>query len=58
MKKCLSIIILSVFVISILGSVSPDIKSTVMNWTGSQKYASTLLPSPPEFQVNQNLAKK
>ena len=53
----LSIIILSVFVLSILGSVSPDIQSKVMNWTGGQKYASTLLPAPPDFQLNKNLAK-
>ena len=58
MKRYLAIIILSVFVISIMGSVSPEIKSTVMNWTGGQKYASTLLPAPPDFQVYKNLAKQ
>ena len=58
MKKYLAIIIISVFVLSIMGSVSPEIKSTVMNLTGGQKYASTLMPSPPEFQTNKNLATK
>ena len=58
MKKYLALIILTVFVISIMGSVSPEIKSAVINWTGGQKYASTLLPSPPEFQTNKNLATK
>jgi hypothetical protein len=57
MKKCLSIIILAVFIISIMGSVSPEVKSYVKNWSGEQKYASTLLPSPPEIQTNKNLAK-
>jgi hypothetical protein len=58
MKKYLAIIILGVFVISLMGSVSPEIKSYVKNWTGDSKYASTLLPSPPEIQTNHNLAKK
>jgi len=58
MKKTLAIIILSVFVISLMGSVSPSIQSHVKNWTGGQKYASTLLPSPPAIQPNQNLADK
>jgi len=58
MKKCLAIIILTVFVISIMGSVSPEVSSYVKNWTGDQKYASTLLPSPPEIQTNTNLAKR
>jgi len=57
MKKSLAIIILSVFVISIMGSVLPEVKTTVMNWTGGQKYASTQLPAPPEIQLNQKLAK-
>ena len=58
MKKCLSIIILSVFVLSMLGSVSPEIKTYVKSWTGEQKYASTLLPSPPQIDTNKSLAKK
>jgi hypothetical protein len=57
MKKSLAIIILSVFVFSIMGSVLPGVKTTVMNLTGGQKYASTQLPAPPEFQMNQKLAK-
>ena len=57
MKKILSIIILSVFVISIMGSVLPEVKVTVMNWTGGQKYVSTQLPAPPAMQMNQKLAK-
>ena len=56
-KKSLAIIILSVFVISIMGSVIPEVKTTVMNFTGGQKYASTHLPAPPEVQMNQKLAK-
>ncbi len=58
MKKYLAIIILSVFVISIMGSVSPEINSYVKNLTGDQKYASTKLPSPPAILTNQNLAEK
>ena len=58
MKKYLSIIILSVFVLSIIGSTSPEIKSTIIKWTGDQKYASTLIPNPPEVQTIKNLANK
>jgi len=58
MKKSLAIVILSVFVLSIMGSVLPEVKVTVMKWTGGQKYASTLLPAPPEMQMNQKLAEK
>jgi hypothetical protein len=58
MKKCLSIIILSFFVLSMIGSVTPEVKSYVKVWTGDQKYASTQLPSPPSIQASQNLAGK
>ena len=58
MKKFFAIIILTVFVISIMASVSPEVSSYVKNWTGDQKYASTLLPSPPEIQTERNLANK
>jgi hypothetical protein len=58
MKKFFAIIILTVFAISIMGSVSPEINSYVKSWTGEQKYASTILPSPPEIQTNNNLANK
>jgi hypothetical protein len=58
MKKILSITILTVFVLSIMGSVSPEIKSYVIKMTGDQKYASTLLPNPPDIQDNKNLAEK
>jgi hypothetical protein len=58
MKKYLAIIILTVFVLSIIGSVSPEIKSYVTKLTGNQKYASTLLPNPPAIKTIDNLAKK
>jgi hypothetical protein len=58
MKKCLSIIILTVFVLSMMGSVSPEIKSYVISWTGEKKFASTHLPSPPQLNTNENLAKQ
>jgi hypothetical protein len=58
MKKSLAIIILSIFVLSIMGSVLPEVKVTVLKWTGGQKYASTQLPAPPEMQLNQKLAQK
>lgn len=57
MKKCLSIIILTVFVLSIAGSVSPEVKSYVISWTGGEKYASSILPAPPPMKMNKNLAK-
>lgn len=57
MKKFLIIIILSVFVLSIMGSVSPKVKSYVENFTGDTRYASTMLPAPPDIQLNNDLAK-
>lgn len=56
MKKILGIIILSAFIISIMGSVSPGLKTYVIKYTGDQKYASTQLPLPPTIENNQNLA--
>jgi hypothetical protein len=58
MKKYFAIVILTIFVLSVMGSVSPEIKSYVKNWTGDQKYASTSLPAPPEMPVDGNLATK
>ena len=58
MKKYLSIILLSLFVLSIMGSVSPTIKSQIIDLAGGQKYASTQLPVPPVMYSNKNLADK
>ena len=56
MKKLLSIIILSVFVISIMATASPVFKAEVQNLKNSPKYASSHLPIPPAIDLNQNLA--
>ena len=56
MKRVLGIIILSVFVISLVGSVSPGFKAQVIKLTGDQKYASSQLPLPPTMEMNKNLA--
>jgi hypothetical protein len=58
MKKFLALIILTVFVLSILGSVSPEIKTFVTKLAGDHKYASTILPNPPDIKTIDNLAKK
>ena len=58
MKRVLGILILSVFVISLIGSVSPDFKAQVIKLTGDHKYASTLLPAPAPLEMNKNLAGK
>ena len=58
MKKSLAIIILSVFVISLMGSVLPEVQSIVVNWDDGQKYASSNLPTPPVNKPIDNLAKK
>ena len=58
MKKYFAIAILTMFVLSLMGSVSPEIKTYVKSWTGDQKYASTALPAPPEMTMDGNLAKK
>jgi hypothetical protein len=59
MKKFFGIAILIVFVLSVMGSVSPEINSFVKNLTGDKKYASSsLLPAPPELPTDGNLATK
>jgi hypothetical protein len=58
MKKYCAIVILTIFVLSLMGSVSPGISSYVKNLTGDKKYASTILPAPPETNSDKNLAKK
>ena len=58
MKKFLSIILLSLFVLSIMGSISPTIKSQIIDFAGGQKYASTQLLVPPAMNSNKNLADK
>jgi hypothetical protein len=58
MKKYLAIAILAVFVISIMGSVSPKFQSSVKILSGNQKYVSTILPAPPEMVKETNLAIK
>ena len=57
MKKILAIIILSIFFISILGSALPEVNLIVLRMSSDQKYAITQLPSPPQIQMNKNLAK-
>ena len=56
MKKILGIIILGVFILSILGSVSPKFESYVLKLAGDQKYAYSQIPLPPTIENNQNLA--
>ena len=56
MKKILGLIILTAFIISIMGSVSPGLKTIVTKYTGDHKYASTQLPLPPTLENKINLA--
>jgi hypothetical protein len=56
MKKFFAIIILTIFVLSTMGSVSPQISSYIKSWTGDQIYSSNSLPAPPEMKTDSNLA--
>ncbi len=58
MKKILGIIIVSAFILSLLGSALPGMKEKVISITGSQAYASTSLPLPPSIGLAKNLAEK
>lgn len=54
MKKILGTITLSIFAISIIGSVSPSLKTEVIKLTGDKKYASTIIPLPSEIDRRGN----
>jgi hypothetical protein len=58
MKKILGIIFVGLFILSIVGSVSPTIKSEIIHIAGGKKYASTQLPTPNAIESNKNLADK
>lgn len=58
MKKFFAITILIVFVLSVMGSVSPEMNSFVKKLTGNKKYASISLPAPPDLPTDGNLATK
>lgn len=46
MKKILATFTISVFLVSILGSVSPQLKMKVMDISGDTKYSATSVPVP------------
>ena len=58
MKKVLSIIFLSLFILSIMASVSPKIQAQFADFAGESKFASTHIPVPPTIESNKNLANK
>ena len=58
MKKILGLIVIFTFILSILGSASPQINSKVKTLTGNKIYASTSLPLPLPIGLEKNLAEK
>ncbi len=58
MKKILGSIVITAFILSIVGSASPQINSTIKSLIGTKTYASTSLPLPPSMNVVINLAEK
>ena len=52
MKKILGIIIVSAFILSLMGSVSPIIQSSMKNFTGRKYYSSSSLPLPNPIDKN------
>ena len=56
MKKILAIVCISLFVISIIASVSEDLTRRVQKMTGGNAYSAAMVPVPKQPVKQDNLA--
>lgn len=56
MKKILAIVCISLFVISIMASVSEDLTRSVQKMTGGTAYSAAMVPIPKQPVKQDNLA--
>jgi hypothetical protein len=58
MKKLLSLFFVSLFIISIMASVSDDLQAQVKSMTGGHTYSASMVPVPKLPVQKDNLAAK